>query len=206
MAKATLVSWRFTFNSPSIPGPPSPHTFRIHQCTFRGWVFGTAISKTLVRKPRICDFFFWCLCVSVKQWPRRGYSFWLSALVFAHLCSCSHKNLWNTVRRQQSSLITSHDALTARRAKHMLWALVHRCGNMLFFLERVAWSRPVYPNFEHEYATVSFGACVSVKQWPRAGRACGPSALLFVSLAAVSANISETRFHCSIQKLITNDT
>ena len=57
-----------------------------------------------------------------------AYSFWLSAMVFAHLCSCSHKHRWNTVWWQQPSLIATHDAWTAadatRRAKHMLWGLV----------------------------------------------------------------------------------
>ena len=52
----------------------------------------------------------------------------LSALMFAHLCSCSHKHRWNTVRWQQSSLIATHGARTAadatRRANHMPWALV----------------------------------------------------------------------------------
>ena len=166
MAKATLVSWRFTFTSPSIPGPPSSNTLpllqiyideltpctpsNIHRWT-HGWVFGTAISKTLVQKPRIEDSFFWRLCASVKQWQNAGdYSFWLSALVFAHLCSCSHKHRWNTVWWQQPSLIATHDAyeqllmplVEQSTCYGVLW---HSCGR--HSLEGVAWSRPGYPQW-----------------------------------------------------------
>ena len=99
---------------------------------------GTAISKTLVQKPRIKDCFFWRLCVCVclsSSDNAGGYSFWQSALMFAHLCSCSHKHRWNTVSWQQSKInhngcINSGVSLPpvlpraiTQRAKHMLWAL-----------------------------------------------------------------------------------
>ena len=113
-----------------------------------------------------------------------------------HIFAAVAANIWNTVSWQHSQDCVYFNCFVGGKtithwAKHMLWALVHRCGNIIS-LE----TRPGYPNFEHEYATVSFGACVSVKQWPRTGRACGPSALLFAHLCSC-VHKHETRFHAS---------
>ena len=149
------------------------------------------------------------VCVYVSSDHAGGRVSGPSALLFAHLFSCSRKHLWNTVSWQHSQDCVYFTPWTAAGSNLSLAEPSHTgqstCYGLSctaagrFSLERVAWSRPGYPNFEHEYVTVSFGACVSVKQWPRTGRACGPSALLFVSLAAVSANISETRHDASSQ-------
>ena len=61
-------------------------------------------SKTLVRQPRIEDCFFCHLCVCLSSSDHAGATAsWLSALLFAHLCSCSHKHLSNMVRWQPST-------------------------------------------------------------------------------------------------------
>ena len=86
MAKATLVSSRFSFDSVSIPGPPSPNTL--------------PLLRIYAQKPRLRDWrdcFFWSGATAAG----------LLALLFAHLCRCSRKYLWDTVRWLQSKSITT---------------------------------------------------------------------------------------------------
>ena len=140
MAKATLVSWRL-----SCIQPVSVYSFYSSSNTL-------PLLQIYIDKPRspklwsksqeyVTVSFGACVCVCVSVCLSSsdnagGYSFWLSALMFAHLCSCSHTHRWNTVSWQQSKInhnwwINSGVSLPlvcARtimpQVKHMLWALV----------------------------------------------------------------------------------
>ena len=116
----------------------------MHIDELRGESLGTAISKTLVQKPRIEDCFFWCLCVCLSSSDNAGgYSFWLSALVFAHLCSCSHKHRWNTVSWQHGPDCVYRNCWgplvgwSTITLQGLLRALVRRYGNSLFLLKEL---------------------------------------------------------------------
>ena len=97
--------------------------------------------------------------------------------MFAHLWSCCHKHLWNTVRRQQPSLITTHDAWTAagatHRAKQMLWALLvlvehlwvpfsRRSCLVRVLIATGAWRAAGIHSFVAEPSPVTF----LLKEWP----------------------------------------
>ena len=121
MAKATLVSGRLIRLLFQV------HLHPIHSLCFK-WIdelwgesLGPRSPKLWSKSQEYYDCFFWRLCVCLSSSDHAGgYSFWLSALMFAHLCSCSrsHKHRWNTVRWQQPSLIATHDTWTASCKSH----------------------------------------------------------------------------------------
>ena len=121
-----------------------------------------------------------CMCVPVKQWPRTGRASGPSALLFVSLAAVSASN---TGHWQESKPL-----------KHMLWALAHRCGNVLFLLKEL---------LGHGLATRT----LNMNSWLfllvlvcLSSRACGPPQLCCLHIfAAAAANISETRHDASSQ-------
>ena len=129
-----------------ICGYHSLERFALSQCGYPHWTLNmnTWLSVT----------FFWCLCVSVKQWPGTGRACGPSALLFVSLRSCSRKHLWNTVRWQQSkprwSKLINGKLLEATRR----WRNHHTPGEahavypygsaVVVAIEGVAGSRPGY--------------------------------------------------------------